>query len=140
MDAWETLSKTELKDKKKHIRAFIQLYKKIESGRFELKKEEKEKKNHFEVTEENRVGGWFVHIVPKETYSLFKQLQTLAPNSFLGFSVVAGKQDEKEIRVSCFGVKCNELGLALAKTTKRTRSYRLWKKEAKQRKKLCKNA
>jgi len=34
-------------------------------------------------------------------------------NQFLGFSVVAGKYKNKDVRVSCFGVECGKLGRSL---------------------------
>ena len=74
---------------------------------------ELEKGDHYLAIEDNRMDCYFVHIVPKEVYKLFKELQTKAPQQFLGFSVVVGKHNNKEVRVSCFGVQCSLLGRSL---------------------------
>jgi len=140
MNAWEKLGQVNLPEKEKYIRVFVKTFKQIQAGEFNLRAREEERKNYFLMVEEERAGGWFVHVVPKELYELFKALQHGAPNSFLGFSVVAGNYNGREVRVSCFGVQCNELGLALARTTKRSRSYRLHKKGFKERQRLAAKA
>ena len=61
------------------------------------------------------MNSYFLHIVPKEVYNLFKEMQIKAKNQFLGFSVLVGRFNDKDVRVNCFGVKCNLLGKSLLK-------------------------
>jgi len=72
-----------------------------------------EKGDYFIIVESNRMNSYFVHIVPNQTYELFKEMQKT--DQFLGFSVVAGKYKRKDVSVSCFGVDCSTLGKALIK-------------------------
>lgn len=112
MNIWDKLSEINIKDKEKYQKLFSEVVSKIRFGRFEINIGEVEKEDYFIVTEENRMNAYFVHIVPKEVYSLFKEMQASAPNEFLGFSVLAGKFNGRDVRVSCFGVPCGNLGKA----------------------------
>ena len=113
MNIWDELSKVDIEDKARFQELFSDVVSKIKNNEFELKIGEKEKEDYYMVIEENRMVGYFVHIVPKEVYWLFKKMQET--NQFLGFSVVAGKYRNKDVRVSCFGVQCNLLGKSLIK-------------------------
>ncbi len=93
----------------------MQIYYKVRDNNFSLDFGEYDKGDYYLVIEENRKSSYFVHIVPKEVYNLFKEMQGEAPNEFLGFSVLAGKHNNKNIYLSCFGVKCNLLGRSLFK-------------------------
>ena len=64
------------------------------------------------------MNSYFIHIVPKQVYALFKEMQEKAPNSVLGFSVLAGKYKSRDVRVSCFGIECSLLGKSLIKKKK----------------------
>jgi len=61
------------------------------------------------IVETNRLRSYFVHIVPEESYNLFKEISQKAPQQFLGFSVFVKKYHDKDVRVSCFGIPCSLL-------------------------------
>jgi len=113
MNIWDKLSQVNLEDKKKFQKIFSDVVNKIQNNAFPLTVGETEKEDYYIVIEENRMSSYFVHIVPKQVYELFKEMQEKAPNQVLGFTVMAGKHNNKDVRVSCFGIQCNLLGKAL---------------------------
>jgi len=115
MNIWDKLSKINIKNKEKYTKIFSEIIKKIKNNEYKLEERIEEKEDYFIVNEENRKNSFFVHIVPKEAYYLFKEMKEKAPNEFLGFSVLAGKKEDKDIRVSCFGIPCSLLGKGLIK-------------------------
>ncbi len=115
MKIWDKLSQVNIDNKEKYQNVFIDVVKKIQNNDFQLTIGETNKGDYKIVIEENRMNSYFIHIVPKQVYELFKEMQKKAPNEILGFSVLAGKHNEKDIRVSCFGVQCNLLGKSLFK-------------------------
>ena len=112
MKIWDELLQLDIKNKERFQDLFSYYVDEVKEGRLILQTREEDKEDYSLVTEENRLGSYFVHIVPKEAYALFKKMPT---NQFLGFSVVAGKYNNKDVRVSCFGVECGKLGKALIK-------------------------
>ena len=113
MGIWDKLSQVNLEDKEKYAKVYSEIVKKIQNNDFLIDVGETEKDDYYIVVEANRMDSYFVHVVPKQVWGLFKEMQEKAPNEILGFSVMVGKQDDKEIRVSCFGVQCNLLGKSL---------------------------
>ena len=113
MSVWDELLKIEAKDKAKMCHLFKELVVNVKNWKTEFKDEIKEHEDHYIVTEENRAGSYFVNLVPKECFELFRKMQRLEPYKFLGYSVLVGRRDNKEIRVSCFGVPCSDLGRTL---------------------------
>lgn len=113
MNIWNKLSNVNIENKERFQKLFSEIVNKIKNNEFSFKNEEKE--DYYILVEENRMDSYFVHIVPKKIYNLFKEMKDKAPGQFLGFSVVAGKYNNKEVRVSCFGVQCNLLGKSLFK-------------------------
>ena len=71
-----------------------------------------DKGDYYLVFEKDRADGDFIHVVPKEAWKLFREMQIKAPQEFLGFSVLVGRR-ERPLRVSCFGVPCDLLGKKL---------------------------
>lgn len=116
MSYWQELSSLEIKNKPKYQRLFSQLVARVQKGKFKIQPGIKEFKEHYIVTEEDRMNSYFIHLVPKQAMYLFKAMQT--QQGFLGFSVLAGKYNNKDIRVSCFGVECSRLGKSLIKQAK----------------------
>ena len=112
---FDELLQVDVKNKERFQELFSETVKKIKLGNFSIVVGEEEKEDYYLVTEDGRFGGYFIHIVPKEIYGLFKKMQAAAPNDLLGFSVLGGKHNNKDVRVSCFGVQCNLLGKALFK-------------------------
>jgi hypothetical protein len=115
MSIWDKLAQVNVQNKERFQSIFQEIVNKIKRNEFNLNFREIEKEDYYLIREENRKNSCFVHIVPKEVYNLFKEMQLKAPDEFLGFSVVAGKLNNKDIRVSCFGVQCNLLGKSLFK-------------------------
>lgn len=115
MSIWNKLSGLNINDKEKFQKIFAKTIERIKNKTFSFNMGETEKDDYFIVVEDSRMSSFFVHIVPKSVYVVFKELQQKAPNQFLGFSVLAGKYKNKEVRVSCFGIQCNLLGKALIK-------------------------
>ncbi len=68
-----------------------------------------DKGEHMLITEEYRIDSYFANIAPKSILNLFKEMQVKAPNEILGFSVMVEKFENKEVRVSCFGIQRNLL-------------------------------
>jgi len=114
MQIWDKLLQVNLDNKEKFQRLFFETVDKVKRGDFALKVGETVKEDYYIVVEENRMDSYFVHIVPKQVYALFKEMQAKMPDEFMGYSVLAGKFNDKNVRVSCFGVQCNLLGKALA--------------------------
>ncbi len=114
MDIWNRLAQINIKNKKRFQNLFSEIVSEFQAGKFNLTIGEIENTDYFTVIEDNRMDSYFIHIVPKEIYGLFKEMQKI-PNSFLGFSVLAGSHNNKDVRVSCFGVQCSLLGKALIK-------------------------
>jgi len=115
MNTWDKLLNVQIENKERFQKLFAKTIKEIQENMFFLNIGETEKEDYYLVVEENRMQGYFVHIVPKQVYLLFKTMQKKIPDQFLGFSVVAGRHNNKDIRVSCFGVDCSSLGNALTK-------------------------
>lgn len=111
MSIWNELGKVNVTNKEIYTALFSEIVRKVRQNQFDF--EEKDNGDYKIVIEENRMRSIFVHIVPQEVYSLFKKMHETAPQSFLGFSVVAGRYGGKEVRVSCFGIPCNLLAKSL---------------------------
>ena len=113
MNVWGKLSQANIEDKEKFQRLFSLIVSKVKTGSYNVEVGEQEFEDHYIVTEENRFDSYFIHIVPKQVYDLFKEMQDSVKEQFLGFSVTAGQFNERPVRVSCFGVPCNLLGKSL---------------------------
>jgi len=113
MKIWDKLLEVGIDNKERYEKIFSETIEKIRNNDFPIKIGELEREDYYIVTEESRMDSLFIHIVPKQVYNLFKEMQKLAPNEFLGFSILIGKYGEKDIRVSCFGVECSVLGKGL---------------------------
>ena len=113
MSLWNELSNLEIKNKARYQKLFSQLVARVQKDKFKISPGIKEFKEHFIVTEESRMDSYFIHLVPKQAMYLFKAMQPQP--GFLGFSVLTGKHNNKDIRVSCFGVECSRLGKSLIK-------------------------
>ena len=122
MEFWKSeLSELKVKNKAKYQKLFSQLVSRVQNNKLLINPGIKEYKEHYVITEEDRLNSYFIHIVPKEAFYIFKEM-IKQPDIFLGFSVLAGKHNNKDIRISCFGVQCNLLGKALIDSKKRKQS------------------
>ncbi len=74
---------------------------------FEDRVEEKE--DYYIVTEENRRGSHYVHLVPKVIYHKFRGFQIKSPNKEPPHSLLCGRKGQKEIKVACFGVDVKDV-------------------------------
>ena len=113
MNIWDKLLEVDIENKERFQALFYEIVNRIPKNTFPLTLGEREEKDHFIIIEENRMNSYFIHIVPKQVYTLFKEMQASAPGQFLGFSVVAGKYNNRDVRVSCFGVPCQHLAKSL---------------------------
>jgi len=107
MKIWDKLLEVDVEDKEKYIEVFVDIIKQVKEDRFAFKIGDVDEGDYYIVVEENRMNSYFIHVVPKEVYDLFKEMQKEATDEFLGFSVIAGKFNGKDIRISCFGIPCN---------------------------------
>jgi hypothetical protein len=112
---WNKLEKKKLKNKEKIINAFLQLVEQVTSKQYNFQEGEFKSKDYYIVNEYGRLNSYFVHVVPKQFYKIFKELRKKEPHAFLGFSMLCGKYNDKDIRVSCFGVPSTDLIKALLK-------------------------
>ncbi len=113
MDIWDQILKTRIKDQEKYTELFPQIIEYVLFKKDNFKDNIENKDFYYLITEENRANCVFVHIVPKELMQLFRQIQIQAPNEFLGYSVLIGRRDNKETRVSCFGIPCSLLAKSI---------------------------
>ena len=114
MKEFDKLRNLDIKNKEKYKKIFINVIKEIKDNSFNLALGERLEGDYYIVTEEGRMDSIFVHIVPKEAYNLFKEMQTNVVNQFLGFSVLVREKNGKPLRVSCFGISCSDLGKSLS--------------------------
>lgn len=114
MDVWDKILAVKVDNKEKYAMLFPEIveYVMFKKEKFDNKIEDKG--FYYLVTEEERAGSIFIHIVPKELMPLFREVQIRAPNQFLGFSVLIGRRNNKETRVSCFGIPCSLLAKSIA--------------------------
>lgn len=115
MNIWDKLLQVNIENKERFERLFSETVDKVRKNSFSITVGEVEKEDYYIVIEETRMDGYFVHIVPKQVYNLFKEMQLRIKNQSIGFSVVAGEYAGKNVRVSCFGVRCDLLGKSLFK-------------------------
>jgi hypothetical protein len=107
-------SKTRPKVNNESIQAFIDTIDQAQKGNYEFIEGHHDKGSYFLVNEANRGGSSFVHIVPKELYEDFLRMQK-SGDIFIGFSMLCGKNGNRDLRVSCFGISTNDLTRAMIK-------------------------
>lgn len=91
-------------DSEKFYELFLELVEFVRTKKLSFKDDVEEKSDHFIVTEEDRGGCYFVHLVPKGLYHKFRGVQIVNPIKMIDDYVVCGRKDGKEIRVACFGM------------------------------------
>lgn len=106
---WQKLEKIEIKNKKECLDAFIKIVKEVERGKHKFVESVTDGGPYYIVSESNRQGSNFIHVVPKEAYKIFEEMRMMMPNSFLGFSMLCGKIGSKDLRVSCFAIPTSEI-------------------------------
>lgn len=113
---WKKLEKIDIKEK--FAKIFADLVKSISSNNYDFSAGKvTDEGAYFIINEENRQNNFFITIVPKEVYPIFKEMQEKAPNEFLGFSVLCEKKQEKEIRVTCLDIPYSLLANSLTKNS-----------------------
>lgn len=106
---WQKLEKIQIRSKKECIESFVKLLKDVESGKYKFEEGVTDMGKYFVVNETGRQKSNFVHVVPKEAYEIFEEMRRSMPDSFLGFSVLCGKINGRDARVSCFAVPTSEI-------------------------------
>ena len=84
MKIWDKLLDVDVKNKEKYLKIFSDVVKEVKDGNFELDVGEEDKGDYFIIVEENRMNSYFVHVVPKEVYDLFKEMQEEIERPFCG--------------------------------------------------------
>ncbi len=110
---WERIEGSEAKHAEECLSLFSETVKAAGSAKYVFSEGVKEKGKCYVISESGRKGSLFVHVVPKDLIRLFREAQKKAPDEFLGFSVLAGKHNGMDVRVSCFGIPCGLAGKAL---------------------------
>jgi hypothetical protein len=114
----EELEKIKLKDEKKYSVLFSKLISKVsENPKKYLSEKEKtiKEKKYTVVIEPNRKSSCIITLVPENLFKLFIKLKKKYPDEFLGFTILVGNVNGRDIRVSCFGVNPFELSRTLIK-------------------------
>ena len=106
------LENIRLHNKEIYVNAFKELLTNIKNKEFDFKDIEKE---NYYIINEIRLNSHFVHIVPKELINIFKKMKEDNPEDFLGMTILMGKINNQDIRISCFGVPCSLLTKSLIK-------------------------
>ncbi len=111
---WKTVEveAAKIEDKEKYKKLFAELVGKLQDRKLEFEKEIDYKGDHYIIFDE-RLGGYFVHLVPEDLYILFRRIQKDKPNSILGFSILCGRHKGKDLRATCFGIPCSDLAKSL---------------------------
>lgn len=65
--------------------------------------------DHYIVTEEDRGGNHYVHLVPKVVYHKFRGFQINSPNKEPPQYILCGRKGPINIKVSCFGVDVKDV-------------------------------
>jgi len=95
-----------IKHKEKYAKAFRKLLNQIKENKFDFKNHQEK---DYLIFNEERLDSHFIHIVPKELMPIFNKIRKDNPNDFLGLSILVGKKQEREVRLSCFGIPCHIL-------------------------------
>lgn len=110
---WQRVESSKILDRQACIDAFISIMRELENGSYAIEPGERDMGKYFVVHEPDRQGSVFLHVVPKEAYKIFKEMQRAMPTSFLGFSVLCGKVAGRPVRVSCFAIPTSEITRAM---------------------------
>ncbi|MBS3065467.1 hypothetical protein J4229_00245 [Candidatus Pacearchaeota archaeon] len=100
------LENIKLFNKNIYVKAFKNLLISMKNNEFNFKDDEKE---NYYIINEIRLNSHFVHIVPKELINIFNKMKIDNPEDFTGMTILMGKRNNKDIRISCFGVSCSLL-------------------------------
>lgn len=106
---WDRVSRIKIGSKDECLDAFVRTVREVEEKRYKFKEGATDMGNYFVVNEPERNGSSFVHIVPAETYRIFEEVRREMPTSFLGFSMLCGRNGRKDLRVSCFAIPTFEI-------------------------------
>lgn len=110
MKPFDKLSELKIENKEFFATLFKGIVNKVQNNEFKIEFGEKEYSTHYIITDK-RLDSIFINIVPKQAYTLFIQM----PKTFTGFTVLTGKHNNQEVRVSCFGIECSILAKSLIK-------------------------
>jgi len=113
MSIFDKLFELKIANKEKYTELFRNTVESVRKGTFDFSKKEVVGDGCRIVQDESSSGNCFVNIVPNEAWNLFQEMKNNVGEQTLGFSVLAGRFNGKEVRVCCFGIECNLLGKAL---------------------------
>ena len=112
---WGRLEESRIKKgKEEYLDLFQNMFSNILHRRIEIKEGVVEK-DFYNLVIEKWPDCFFINIVPKELYELFREFKVKMPYTITGFTVLCRKSEGRDIRLSCFGVDCGSLGKSLFK-------------------------
>ena len=107
MSIFDRLFELRIANKEKYAELFRNTVESVRKGTFNFSQREVVGDGHRMIQDESGSGNCFVYIVPNEAWNLFQEMKNNVGEQPLGFSVLAGKFNEREVRVCCFGIECN---------------------------------
>ncbi len=84
--------------------AFSKVVQEFQFSNEDIRDEILDKGDYYIVTEENRAGCGFIHLVPRELFDEFRVLQIKKPQDVVGSAVLIGRKKGKEIYASIYGI------------------------------------
>jgi hypothetical protein len=102
-------------DKEACIKAFMEIVELAQKGRYSFSQGVADMGDYMVVHEDDREGSSFVHVVPKSMKRHFMEMRKKTSDTFLGFSILCGKNGSRDLRVSCFGVPTTDITKAIIK-------------------------
>ena len=106
------IERINVKNKRLYLEIFEKLLKEIRLKKFDFKDSKNE---DYLIVNEERLNSHFVHLVPRELESVFYEIKKNNPDTFLGFTILVGKTEGTDVRLSCFGLPCSELTKVILK-------------------------
>ena len=96
-------------EKEKFKKLFSQLIQEVIQKKTNFEDQVEERADYYIVTEENRSGNHYVHLVPKIVYHKFRGFQINNPTKEPPQYLLCGRKGNKNIKVSCFGVDVKDV-------------------------------
>lgn len=118
MNFWEELASFEVDNQEKFAKIFAKIVNEAKLFRYVMHDKRKEYEDYLIICERNRGNKAFIHVVPKEALHMFRRMQIEQPNEFFASSVLCGKRENLELRVTCLGVSDHVLAKALQEAQK----------------------
>ncbi len=96
-------------DKERFKRLFKDLIENVIPKKLSFEDKVEEKRDYYLVTEEDRAGHYYVHLVPKEVYHKFRGFQIKSPTKEPNQYALCGRKGNRNIKAACFGVDVKDV-------------------------------